>query len=61
MDALLSIDRAAELLGISPWTVRRWITTRKLAPVRLGRRLLIEPREVERLIEEGRVEPCAVS
>lgn len=54
MDALLNCEKAAELLGISPWTVRKWLSENKLRAVRLGRRVLIEPAEVRRLIEQGR-------
>ena len=42
MEALLDCEKAAELLGISPWTVRKWLSTNKLRSVRLGRRVLIE-------------------
>jgi excisionase family DNA binding protein len=42
MRALKSVEEAAGLLGISPWTVRSYIKTGKLKPVRLGRRVLVE-------------------
>jgi excisionase family DNA binding protein len=54
MEALLTIERAAETLGISPWTVRKYVANDKLRPVRIGRRVLIEPEEIRRIIEEGR-------
>lgn len=54
MVPLLDCEKAAELLGISPWTVRKWLSENKLRAVRLGRRVLIEPAEIERIIEEGR-------
>jgi excisionase family DNA binding protein len=54
MEALLSIERAAQVLGISPWTVRRYIATQKLRPVRIGRRVLLEQRELQRIVDEGR-------
>jgi excisionase family DNA binding protein len=56
MQALLTIEGAAEVLGISPWTVRKFITTKKLRPVRIGRRVLLEECELQRLIEQGRGE-----
>jgi excisionase family DNA binding protein len=56
MVPLLSCEKAAELLGISPWTVRKWLRDNKLRAIRLGRRVLIELAEIERLIEEGRSE-----
>lgn len=54
MEPLLDCEKAAELLGISAWTVRKWLSTNKLRAVRLGRRVLIEHAEIRRLIEEGR-------
>lgn len=54
MERLLSIQQASEILGLSSWTVRRWIQTKKLFPVRLGTRVLIEEAELQRLIQAGR-------
>ncbi len=52
MEALLSISEAAELLGLSPWTVRLRIRQGKLETVKDGSRVLIEPAEIRRYIEE---------
>ena len=46
MEALLDIERAAKALSISPWTVRSYIRSGKLQPVRLGRRVLLEVEEL---------------
>jgi len=54
MEPLQSIEEAAENLGISPWTVRAAVRKGRIRPVRIGRRVLIEPREIERIIEEGK-------
>lgn len=54
MRALKSVEEAAGLLGISPWTVRSYIRDRKLKPVRLGRRVLVEEAELERFVESGK-------
>jgi excisionase family DNA binding protein len=54
MEALVPIDKAAELLGISPWTVRKYLHDNKLRSVRIGRRRLIEESELRRIIERGR-------
>ncbi len=51
---LLSLGEAAESLSLSMWTLRAWIRAGKLRPVRLGRRVLVEPGELQRLIESGR-------
>jgi excisionase family DNA binding protein len=58
MEALMTIERAAQVLGISPWTVRRYISLKKLLPVRIGRRVLLEECELRRLIELGKSQPA---
>jgi len=50
---LLSIDQAAARLGLRPVTVRQWASARRIARVKLGRRVLIPVSEVERVIEEN--------
>ena len=59
MTKLLSINAAAESLSISPWTVRAYIRTRKLRPVRIGRRILLTEAELERLITACQDPPLA--
>ncbi len=54
LQQLRSIEEAARLLGISPWTVRAYIKTGKLKPVRLGRRVLVEEAELERFVAENK-------
>jgi excisionase family DNA binding protein len=53
MVRLRSVDEAAALLGISPYTVRAWIRDGRLRPVRLGRRVLLSEGELERLVAES--------
>jgi excisionase family DNA binding protein len=53
MTKLLSIEAAAEVLSISKWTVRSYVRTGKLRPVRIGRRVLLAEAELERLIAES--------
>lgn len=43
--ALFGINEAAKILSLSPWTIRDWVRHGKLASVKLGRRVLIEPVE----------------
>lgn len=50
----VGINDAAAALNISHWTVRKFIREGRLAAVRIGRRVLIQPAELERLIEQGR-------
>jgi len=51
---LWNVKEAGAALGLSPWTIRRYITDGKLQTVRLGRRVLVEPSECRRLLEECR-------
>lgn len=50
----LGLKEAAEAIGLSHWQLRKYIREGKLRAVRLGRRVLVEPQELERLIEAGR-------
>ena len=54
MEALLSIEQAAQKLGLSPWTLRLYLRQGKLRPVRIGRRVLLEEAELSRFIAECR-------
>jgi excisionase family DNA binding protein len=56
---LLNVSETAEVLRLSPWTIRKYINQRKINPVRIGRRVLIEYAELERLIAQGRQENIA--
>ena len=54
IEPLQSIESAAKTLSLSPWTVRAYIRQGRIRPVRIGRRVLIEPGEIQRIVEEGR-------
>jgi len=56
MKPLYDVQAAARLLSISPWTVRSYIKQGKVRPVRIGRRVLFEEGELERLVNKGRDE-----
>jgi excisionase family DNA binding protein len=57
MDALtIGLKEAAELTGLSHWTLRKYIRTGKLRGIRIGKRVLIEPAELERMIKQGGAE-----
>lgn len=51
MFRLLSVDEAAYLLGVSPWTIRDWIKRGLLGSNKLGSRRLVPETEINRLIE----------
>jgi excisionase family DNA binding protein len=50
IEKLLSIQDAATLLSISPWTVRLYLKSGKLSRIRIGRRVLLEQSEIRRFI-----------
>jgi excisionase family DNA binding protein len=52
---LLTVNEAAELLGLAEVTLRCWIGQRKISVVRLGRAVRIAQEEVARMIEKGTV------
>jgi excisionase family DNA binding protein len=57
---LWSIKHAADELSLSPHTLRRWIFQGRLPCVRLGRRCLLDPADIERFIAEHRSEPAGL-
>jgi excisionase family DNA binding protein len=57
----IGLKEAAETVGLSHWTLRQYVREGKIAAIRLGRRVLIEPRELERLVQEGRPQKGVVN
>ena len=55
MNALLSLRDTAKLLSVSSWTIRNFVRSGRLTPVRLCRRLLFEQAEIERFIEHAKL------
>jgi excisionase family DNA binding protein len=51
----MGIRDAAARLGISHWVLRKYVREGRLRAVRIGRRVLLEAAEIQRLIERGRV------
>jgi excisionase family DNA binding protein len=47
---LLTLEETAAALRLSPHTVRSFVRKGRLAPVRICRRLLFRPADVEKLI-----------
>lgn len=54
LEPLLTIEDAARILGRTHWTLRHDVKAGRLRCIRIGRRIMIEPSEIRRLIEEGR-------
>jgi excisionase family DNA binding protein len=58
---LISIAEGATRLGISRFTLRAWIRQRIIPHVRLGRRVLLAPIDIEKFIAANRVEARAAA
>ena len=56
---LLTVEEAAERLGTSVRFLRRLIAERRIAFVRVGRHVRIDPADLEAFIAAGRVEANA--
>jgi excisionase family DNA binding protein len=56
MDGLLTVEEAADRLGTSARFVRRLIAERRIAYVKVGRHVRLDPTDVEAFIAAGRVE-----
>ena len=52
---LVSINDAAEELGLAPVTLRSWIAQRRISSVKLGRSIRIPSSELDRLVERGSI------
>jgi excisionase family DNA binding protein len=52
----LSVEHAAPILGVSPFTVRRWIRERRLTYHRVGRHIVLDRRDLEMFLRRCRVE-----
>jgi excisionase family DNA binding protein len=59
MDKLLTVEEAAERLGTSVRFLRRLIAERRIAFVRVGRHVRIDPADLDAFIAAGRVEANA--
>ena len=52
---LLNVAQAADRLGLSVHTIRKYIELRRLPFVKIGARVLFDPEELERFIDDRRV------
>jgi excisionase family DNA binding protein len=52
----LSVKETATKLGISPFTVRRWVVKRKIAFFKVGGRIVFDTRDIDALLVRSRVE-----
>ena len=50
---LINLDGAATYLGLQPSTLRRWVYERRIAFVKLGRRVLFRKEVLDDLIRDS--------
>jgi len=53
---LLNVKEAAQVLKLSPHTLRLWVLQRKVPTVRLGRRVLFEYQELVDYVNRNKIE-----
>jgi excisionase family DNA binding protein len=56
LSPLLNVPEAAALLGIKTWTLRQWLSQRRIAFVKVGRLTRLQLEDIEAFIEQGRRE-----
>ena len=55
MQPLYDVKGAAQLLAVSAWTVRAFIRQGKINPIRIGRLVRIDAKEIQRFIDAAKV------
>jgi excisionase family DNA binding protein len=55
-DALLSVEEAAQMLGLAEGTLRNWLSARRLSFVKVGSLTKLSRRVLERYVEQNTVE-----
>ena len=53
---LLDVQEAATLLGVAVWTIRQWLSQRKIAFVKVGQLTKLRLEDIAAFIEKNRQE-----
>jgi excisionase family DNA binding protein len=53
---LLSVPEAARILGVSIWTLRQWLSQRRIAMIKVGRLTKLTMKDILEFIERNRKE-----
>ena len=56
MVPLLDVSDAAKLLGIKTWTLRQWLSQRRITFIKVGRLTKLRLEDIEAFIERNRQE-----
>jgi excisionase family DNA binding protein len=54
MNQLYDVKGAAQVLAVSPWTIRAYIRQGKLNAVRIGRLVRLDPDDLERFVSNAK-------
>jgi excisionase family DNA binding protein len=57
MDRLLNNDQAADILNISPFSLRGKVSRREIPFIKVGRRTLFDPADLRAYIDARKVQP----
>lgn len=57
MSSMLNVNEAAEILGTKPRFIRRLIAENRIRHYKLGAHVRINVQDLERFIEDGRIDP----
>ena len=49
----------AEYIGISIYTINAWVSQKRIPHIKLGRRILFDMKDIEKWINEQKVEPLS--
>ncbi len=55
MDNLVGVEGAAKFWGVSAYTVRRKVKRKEISYVRIGRRILFDPKILQEFVDKNRV------
>jgi excisionase family DNA binding protein len=55
MQKHLSLLEAGPLLGVSPYTLRAWVREGRIPYIRVGRRIVFDPRDLEAFVQAARI------
>jgi excisionase family DNA binding protein len=53
---LLNVPEAAALLGMKTWTMRQWLSQRRVTFIKVGRLTKLRLEDIEEFIEQNRCE-----
>jgi excisionase family DNA binding protein len=51
-DPLLNVDEAARKVGLSPWTIRAWLSQGRLRRTKVGSRVFVRQSELSRIVRD---------